>query len=62
MPTYQRKRPLRDKGYVIDKAMQLWLDSESFSWREYPDSKEDLECTSHEGEKMMVLLIMKLNT
>lgn len=41
----------RDKGYVIDKAMHLWLDSESFPWRGYPDSKEDLEANSPEGEK-----------
>ncbi|MBK1880057.1 family 16 glycosylhydrolase [Pelagicoccus mobilis] len=41
----------REKGYVIEKAMHLWLDSESFPWRGYPDSKEDLERNSPEGEK-----------
>jgi beta-glucanase (GH16 family) len=41
----------RDKGWVIDKAMHLWLDSETFPWRGYPDSKEDLEKNSPEGEK-----------
>ena len=45
------KKKGRDKGYVIDKAMHLWLDSESFPWRGYPDSKEDLEANSPEGEK-----------
>lgn len=40
-----------DSGWVIDKAMHLWLDSESFPWRGYPDSKEDLERNSPEGEK-----------
>ncbi len=45
------KKKGRDKGYVIDKAMHLWLDSESFPWRGYPDSKEDLERNSPEGEK-----------
>ena len=41
----------KEKGWVIDKAMHLWLDSESFPWRGYPDSLEDLEANSPEGEK-----------
>ena len=45
------KKKGRDKGWVIDKAMHLWLDTESFPWRGYPDSKEDLEANSPEGEK-----------
>lgn len=45
------KKKGRDKGYVVDKAMHLWLDSESFPWRGFPDSKVDLEANSPEGEK-----------
>ncbi|MGJ8654614.1 MAG: family 16 glycosylhydrolase [Opitutaceae bacterium] len=47
---YARTQKDRDKGYVIDKAMHLWLDSESFPWRGYPDSLEDLEANSPKGE------------
>ena len=39
------------KGYVIDKAMHIWLDQETFPWRGYPESKADLELNSPEDEK-----------
>ena len=39
------------KGYVITKPIAIWLDQETFPWHGIPDSKEDLELNSPEGEK-----------
>lgn len=45
------KKRGREKGYVVDKAMHLWLDQETFPWRGYPESKADLEKNSPAGER-----------
>lgn len=47
---YAKKEGFK-KGYVIDKAMHIWLDQETFPWRGFPESKQDLELNSPEGEK-----------
>lgn len=38
-------------AYIAKKPIFLWLDQETFPWRGIPDSKEDLELNSPEGEK-----------
>lgn len=38
-------------GWVATKPIKLWLDQETFAWHGIPDSKEDLELNSPEGEK-----------
>ncbi|AUC20671.1 glycoside hydrolase [Polaribacter sejongensis] len=38
-------------GWVMDGAISIWLDQETFPWHGVPDSKEDLELNSPEGEK-----------
>lgn len=38
-------------GWVATKPISLWLDQETFPWHGIPDSKEDLELNSPEGEK-----------
>ena len=39
------------EGYVVTKPIAIWLDQETFPWHGVPDSKEDLERNSPEGEK-----------
>ncbi|MGJ8743992.1 family 16 glycosylhydrolase [Polaribacter sp.] len=38
-------------GWVMDVAISIWLDQETFPWHGVPDSKEDLELNSPEGKK-----------
>ncbi|MBU3021356.1 family 16 glycosylhydrolase [Aestuariibacter sp. A3R04] len=38
-------------GWVADRPISLWLDQETFPWHGVPDSLEDLEKNSPEGEK-----------
>lgn len=38
-------------GYVATRPINLWLDMETFPWHGYPNSLEDLEKNSPEGEK-----------
>ena len=38
-------------GWVMDGAISIWLDQETFPWHGVPDSKEDLELNSPEGKK-----------
>ena len=38
-------------GYVATVPINLWLDMETFPWNGLPDSKEDLERNSPDGEK-----------
>lgn len=38
-------------GWVATKPINIWLDMETFPWHGVPDSKEDLEANSPEGEK-----------
>jgi len=40
-----------EMGYVITGPIHIWLDQETFPWHGVPDSKEDLELNSPEGEK-----------
>ncbi|MCK0129297.1 family 16 glycosylhydrolase [Erythrobacter sp. F6033] len=37
-------------GWVADRPLVLWLDMETFPWHGVPDSLEDLEANSPEGE------------
>ena len=38
-------------GWVMNGPISIWLDQETFPWHGVPDSKEDLELNSPEGEK-----------
>jgi hypothetical protein len=38
-------------GWIANRPISLWLDQETFPWHGIPDSKEDLELNSPEGEK-----------
>ncbi len=46
-----RKTSANYDGWVATKPIKLWLDQETFPWHGVPDSKEDLELNSPEGEK-----------
>lgn len=46
-----RKTEAGYDGWVANKPISLWLDMEIFPWHGMPDSKEDLELNSPEGEK-----------
>ncbi|WP_051479837.1 family 16 glycosylhydrolase [Catenovulum agarivorans] len=46
-----REVPADYNGYVATKPISLWLDQETFPWHGIPDSLEDLEKNSPEGEK-----------
>ena len=48
--TYAREKGY-GTGYVITKPIFIWLDQETFPWHGVPDSKEDLERNSQQGEK-----------
>jgi hypothetical protein len=39
------------KGYVITKAIKIWLDQETFPWHGVPDSMADLELNSPTDKK-----------
>lgn len=38
-------------AWIANRPISLWLDQETFPWHGIPDSKEDLEANSPEGEK-----------
>ncbi|MCM2680273.1 family 16 glycosylhydrolase [Echinimonas agarilytica] len=38
-------------AWVANRPISIWLDQETFPWHGIPDSKEDLELNSSEGEK-----------
>lgn len=40
-----------EPGYVLTGPMHIWLDQETFPWHGVPDSLEDLELNSPDGEK-----------
>ena len=51
-PKYKNiKLPKNYDGYVATVPINLWLTNEAFPWNGFPDSKEDLEMNSPEGEK-----------
>jgi hypothetical protein len=45
-----RKVPENYNAWVAGRYISLWLDQETFPWHGIPDSLEDLEKNSLEGE------------